>query len=53
MYQRGKAIIKYGPLVGKKLIDLVILLEEAANLFDVSKLLQYRLHPLTGNRRGE
>lgn len=48
-----KAILKYGPIVGKKLIDLMILLEEAPNLFDISRLPQYRLHPLTGDRKNQ
>lgn len=44
------AIKKYGFLVGKKLIDLVIALEEATCLLDISVLPQYKLHPLKGNR---
>ena len=45
------AVKKYGFDVGRKLIDLINYLEEAENLLDVSKLPQYRLHQLKGDRK--
>ena len=46
-----EAIKKYGSIVGAKLIKLIIALESAINLYDISKLPQYRLHILKGNRK--
>lgn len=46
----SEAIKKYGSELGKALLKLINLLENADNLKDISMMPQYRLHKLKGNR---
>ena len=43
----------YGSEIGKKLIDLIVALESAPCLYDISRLPQYRLHALKGKRKNQ
>ena len=46
----NEAMRKYGNELGKALLKLINLLENADNLKDISMMPQYRLHKLKGNR---
>lgn len=44
---------KYGDIQARRIIQRLNELQAAANLHDISQLPQARLHPLTGNRKGQ
>lgn len=44
---------KFNKIVAEKLINTIVNLENAENLFDIYCIPNYRLHSLTGNRLGQ
>ena len=42
-----------GPVVAKRLMNIISILEDYENLYDFSKLPQYNLHSLHGDRKYE
>jgi len=49
----GKLKSKYGDIQARRIIRRISELTAAANLYDISQLPQTRLHPLTGDRKGQ
>ena len=47
-----RLILKYGNQQAEQIIKRISELDAAENLYDISKLPQARLHPLTGNYDG-
>lgn len=47
------AAAAYGPDVGRRYIQRVILLKSVSNVSELSKLPGLRYHPLTGDRKGQ
>ena len=49
----SKLKAKYGDIQASRIIRRISELQAAANLYDISQLPQTRLHPLTGDRKGQ